>query len=85
MAGCYGSLNFAAHSPEDKQRGRRRRSAHLRQTGLKGLSQYRTAGMRAVAGRMVVTPTNMNSYRSARDVGWLPTYEWDMRYAQQGG
>jgi hypothetical protein len=63
MAGCYRSLNFAAHSPEDKQRGIRRRSAHLGRTGLNGLSQYRTAGMRAVAGRMVVTltKTKMNS------------------------
>jgi hypothetical protein len=38
-------LNFATHSPEDKQRDRRSRSARLERTGLKQLFYYRSAGL----------------------------------------
>jgi hypothetical protein len=42
-------LNFAAHSPEDRQHDRSHRSARLERIGPKRLFQYRTAARRALS------------------------------------
>ena len=44
-----GLLNFAAHTPENSQRDRKCRSARLERTVPKGLFQYRSAGVCALA------------------------------------
>jgi hypothetical protein len=63
----FGLLNFAAHSPEDSQRDRKRRSARLERTVPKGLFQYRTAVRErsfAAAWSRLVTPAEIAAKRT---------------------